>query len=110
MNLRAGFSRVDITPPPGLPMGGYAARTDVATGVLDPLSCRAVTLQGSGAPLVLVALDLIHVAAPWAGDLRRRVAGALATEPERVLVAATHTHSGPGVFRSAPVAGEGIAS
>jgi hypothetical protein len=110
MNLRAGFSRVDITPPPGLPMGGYAARIDVATGVLDPLSCRAVTLQGSGAPLVLVALDLIHVAAPWASDLRRRVAGALATEPERVLVAATHTHSGPGVFRSAPLAGEGIAS
>lgn len=98
MTLRAGFAVAEIAPGPGLPMGGYAARSGVARGSLDPLQCRAAVIEAGGAPLVFVALDLLHVSGPWASDLRARIAAALDGEAGRVLVAATHTHSGPAVF------------
>ena len=42
--FRAGFARVDATPPPGLPLVGYFT-TRIADGVLDPLyiDCVAVS-------------------------------------------------------------------
>jgi len=100
MRTRAGFARVDVTPPLALPMAGYAARAGVAVGVLDPL-CGRVAVLGERRPLVLVALDALLVSEPWAGGLRGRLAAALATERERVLVAATHTHAGPAAFGGA---------
>jgi len=56
--LAAGFARADITPAPGIHMGGYWGRTSGATGVHDPLWARALVL-GSGVDRIgLVALDL----------------------------------------------------
>jgi hypothetical protein len=79
-------------------MGGYAVRSGVARGSLDPLQCRVAVVGAGDASLVLVALDLLQVSGPWARELRDRIAAALETEMTRVLVAATHTHSGPAVF------------
>jgi neutral ceramidase len=43
--LQAGAAVVDITPPIGFPMWGYAARHDAPSlGTLDPLKARAVVL------------------------------------------------------------------
>ena len=42
--LLAGAASVDITPPPGLMMCGYAARTESATGTHDPLTARALVI------------------------------------------------------------------
>lgn len=42
--FKAGVAKVDITPPAGLPMYGYFGRTQPATGTLDPLYARVVTL------------------------------------------------------------------
>lgn len=100
MRLRAGFARADITPVPGLPMGGYAARMGVAEGVLDALACRVAVLSDGAAPIVAAVVDLVYVAGPWAASVRRRIAADLGTSEDRVLLAATHTHSGPAVFRS----------
>ncbi len=102
MVLTWGFGMRDITPPIGLPMGGYAARSGPAIGVLDALSCRAAVCSGTagGGPLVLVSLDLLCVAEPWVARLRRRIALAAGCDTAAVLVAATHTHAGPAVFGS----------
>lgn len=98
--LRMGFAQCDITPPLGLPLGGYAARLSPAEGVLDPLFCRVAFFDNGAAPLAVVVLDLVYVSASWVGRVRMRAAGRLGIRPERLLVAATHTHAGPGVFRS----------
>ena len=98
--LRVGFGGCDITPPVGLPLGGYGARLSPADGILDPLFCRAVVFDDGRAPIALVVLDLVHVSASWVARVRGRMAELFGLRPERVLVTATHTHAGPGVFRS----------
>src|SRR5439155_14050598 len=59
--LRAGVAKVDITPPPGLPMYGYFDRiknNQLATGTLDPLEARALVLEAGDRRAALVTLDL----------------------------------------------------
>jgi neutral ceramidase len=97
--LRAGVAVRDITPPLGLPLGGYGARVGGADGILDPLACRALMLD-DGEPVAIVVLDLIHVFGTWAAAVKQRAKEAVGVTPDRVLIAATHTHAGPGVFRS----------
>ncbi len=53
-NLRAGAARVDITPPIGGPMSGYAKRTKPSQTIDDPLFSKALVLD-DGSRRVLVA-------------------------------------------------------
>ena len=92
--LRAGVAKVDITPPPGQRLWGFAARVDPASGVLDPLYARVLVLEGGGKCVALVALDLGRPFGP-ASLARLRAAAAKSSGISYVLVAASHTHSGP---------------
>lgn len=93
--LTAGFARADITPEPGIHMGGYWGRTSGATGVHDPLWARAMVL-GSGADRIgLVALDLVGLSAATVAQMRQAAAAAAGLSADRLLVCCTHTHAGP---------------
>jgi neutral ceramidase len=103
VRLKAGASRVDITPQPGLPMYGFANRKSGATGVLDPLMARVLVLEAGDTRLALVTLDLGEPPAPeWIARLRDRVAKTSGIS--YTLVAATHTHSGPDMRDAYPPA------
>ncbi|HUI25910.1 MAG TPA: neutral/alkaline non-lysosomal ceramidase N-terminal domain-containing protein, partial [Candidatus Kryptonia bacterium] len=110
MTLRAGFASCDITPPFGLPLGGYGARVAGADATLDPLCCRAVVLDDGRSTIAIVVLDLVHVFGEWVARVRSRLASDLGIAAERVLIAATHTHSGPGTFRSTTARDDRIAA
>jgi hypothetical protein len=101
VSLALAIAVHDITPAPGLPMGGYAARTAPAQATLDPLTCRVAVVRAGGQTAALVVLDLLYVRDPWATATRRRIAQRLRTEPAAVMIAATHTHAGPAVFGAA---------
>ena len=103
MSLRFSIATGDITPPAGLPMGGYAARVDVATGAIDPLRCCAAVVSDASATVALVVLDLVYVRADWSAPLRESIGQRLGCAADNVMVAATHTHAGPAVFHSALV-------
>jgi len=92
--LRAGVARVALEPPVGGPMMGYGARTGGARGFRDPLFARALYLAEGGDCLWL-ELDVCLLAASQADAVRRRVAERIGVPARRVLVACTHTHSGP---------------
>jgi Neutral/alkaline non-lysosomal ceramidase, N-terminal len=92
--LHAGVARVDVTPPVGVRMAGFSGRTMPSLAVHDPLYARCLALDDGRTRAALVALDLIYADADIVADVRRRVAG-LGLTPESVLVAASHTHSGP---------------
>jgi len=98
--LRVGFGRRDITPALGLPLGGYGARLGGAAAVLDRLFCQAAVFDDGREVIAMVALDLVHVFGNWVARVRSQIHRHLGIGADRVLVAAIHTHAGPGVFRS----------
>jgi hypothetical protein len=101
--LRAGFARTDITPGRDLDLMGYEFRGERLPpgneGVRDPLFARALVIDDGATRGVVVSLDLAVVSTPFARRLREAVAGAADTGAARVIVAATHTHSGPDLGR-----------
>ncbi|WEX08761.1 alkaline ceramidase [Chelativorans sp. AA-79] len=85
--IRAGVAAVDVTPPAGLAMSGFAARTLPARGAHDPLTVRGLAVEDTA---VAVA-DVIGLHHEMSARIRRRC-----TLPdERVIVAALHNHGGP---------------
>ena len=88
--LGAGVARVEITPPVGHVMGGYAARQGPSTGVHDPLYATVLLLKAGGVSVAIVSCDLRSLPSERIINLarERRLA-------DHVLLAATHTHSGP---------------
>lgn len=91
--LRLGFSKSDITPPPGTVLGGYAGLRP-CEGAHDPLYCKAVLLEQDGTRYALISLDLACVDE----SLYLRLAdtlGELGITKERLLVCAIHSHAAP---------------
>ena len=57
--MQAGSAKVDITPPKGVPMGGYLARTQPADGIHDPLFARALVLDDGRLRVAVVCCALL---------------------------------------------------
>lgn len=94
--LKAGVSSVDITPPLGLPLRAWAARTATAKKIHDPLTATALVFDdSSGGLAALVALDLPHVGRGLTDAVRARVQATTGIPTDAVLLNASHTHSGP---------------
>jgi hypothetical protein len=98
--FRASAAVIDVTPPIGFPLGGYMLRTGVSTGTLDPILARLLLLTSGDDALLLVSLDWVHIDGRWAGGVQRAVETETGISGDRIIITATHTHSGPAVFRS----------
>jgi neutral ceramidase len=85
--LMIGVAVEDITPPPGLAMAGFGARTAPAKGAHDPLTVRAIAVGET----VLAVADVIGLHE----DLCARVRRAAPLPDAHVALTATHTHGGP---------------
>jgi hypothetical protein len=99
--LRAGVAKVDITPPPGLPMYGYMDRTQLSTGTLDPLYARILVLKVDKTQMAAIALDLGRTFGP-ASLARLRNQLAKKCDISYLLITASHTHSGPNILDEYP--------
>jgi neutral ceramidase len=96
----AGAAKVDITPPPGYPMGGHSIGGRVSRGYWTRLYARAFYFQDTrGNRLILVSCDLFAIPA----GLQRAVAHDLKIPPESLILSATHTHHGPAGYTSSSV-------
>ncbi len=85
--VMAGAAVIDITPPPGQLMCGYAARTEPATGAHDPLTARALAVDDTA----IVVADVLGLHEDSCARIRARSGFA----DDRVVVIATHTHGAP---------------
>lgn len=95
--MRAGTARRRITPPTGIPMGGFGFRDHGADGVRDDLFVRCLWLEeeATGNRLLILALD-VHAlddatVTAWKASIERQ----WGVPPSAVLLSATHSHSGP---------------
>jgi len=94
--LAAGFGERVINPPFGADLCGYGFYLDrKAAFVLDDLKVRALFLSDGEAGLMLIACDLVGLSVEFSDRLRARIAAALGLPIFRILLACTHTHSGP---------------
>lgn len=85
--MRVGAAIVDITPPLGLAMAGFGARTLPAAGTHDPITARAVVVDDTA----LAVADVIGLSAETCARVRTRCC----LPAERVVLAALHSHGGP---------------
>jgi hypothetical protein len=87
-------AKVDITPTQPCMMSGYAGRTNLSTGVHDPLSARAVAFEHNGKRLVLVSSDIIGYY-KTVDHMRSAILDACKLKPEELVLTAIHTHAAP---------------
>lgn len=85
--IEAGAACIDITPPPGLQLCGFAARSLPAIAAHDALTARAVAVNDTA----LLIADVIGIDAAMSLRIRQRCV----LPTETVVVAALHTHGGP---------------
>ena len=93
--MKAGVAQLEITPPPGGELSGFALRVQPATGVLDPLYVRALHLREGAERLLWLHCDLIGLNENTVARFRRWARQTLGLGGPQVLLTATHTHSGP---------------
>ncbi len=108
-HLLVGAASVDITPPPGFPMGGYSFAGRFSRGHWMRLRARAFYFRDvEGNSLALVSCDLYAIPA----GLQQMVAANLHPKPgqngksvpdlsrQNLILTATHTHQSPGNYMS----------
>ena len=94
MSYEMGIRRLDVTPPVGTFLAGYAARTEPSTGVYHPLTATVVALNDGKTSLLIVSIE-------WLGfydraeAVRRVIHEATGVAADHVLLLGTHTHCGP---------------
>ena len=94
--ILAGAARIDITPEFGVPLMGYGARVGGATAIADRIHARALSLESHlHHPILVVSAELCLISSAQANDLRGRIASKTGVPTDAILVACTHTHSGP---------------
>ncbi len=97
-SLRAGSAAATITPPLGTPMAGYLTER-WAEGVLDDVTAQAVAMESDQGASVIIGCDLIGIPNEMADWVREDVSSQTGVPRDSIIVAATHTHTGPSVPR-----------
>jgi sugar phosphate isomerase/epimerase len=97
--LRAGVAVVDITPPIGYRMSGYFYER-LSTAVMNPLRAKAIVLRQQDQSAALVFCDLIGLSREVTSRARKQASEKTGIPPENILIAATHSHTGPLYFGS----------
>jgi len=113
--LDAGAARVPLRVPAGAPLAGYGSIArrllipDVfgryphafwfkpSEGERDLLAARALVLESGGVRVALATVDLLAIDRAFTADVERRLTAA-GVRPLTLIVAASHTHSGPGAY------------
>jgi hypothetical protein len=93
---KAGVAKVAITPKEPMWMAGYGNRTKPSEGVLHELSAKALAIEdASGARSVIVTADILGFSSDMAEVVAGRVQKNYGVPRSRLVLSASHTHSGP---------------
>ena len=96
-DLTAGVAVIDITPPLSYRMSGYFNER-LSTGTLNPLHAKAVILRQGKDSAALAFCDIIGLSLDVSSRVRRQAAEKTGIPAANILIAATHTHTGPLYF------------
>ena len=92
--MKAGFAKIDITPPLGAILCGYY-HPRYADHVIEPLYATALAFSDRENTVLAISLDLLKMMQQDADVIRARIAEHVGVPFEAVFLACTHTHTGP---------------
>jgi hypothetical protein len=102
-----GTSCIDVTPPVGIFLSGFAGRNQPSDGVYHPLSAVVSFLSDGNTEVLLVSME-------WLGfyDLtepfREAMSAVTGVPPARIFLLASHTHCGPALPRPVDIRRHGV--
>ena len=91
--FKAGFARVDATPPLGIPIPGYF-KMRIADGSLDPLIIECVAISDGTNAALIYSVDDVHLTNPFFKKAFPAITAATGVPRDRIYVHSTHTHTG----------------
>ena len=95
--MKAGFSRVNMNPPPGTRMMGFGAR-DRGPGsesIRDDIFVRALYLSHGGDEAVILSLDMCFIGREDSDRYKGVIGRLLDLSPRQILLNSSHSHVGP---------------
>lgn len=98
--FKAGFARVDITPPLGTFMPGYY-QVRRAKSVLDPLEINMVAFADGARTALIAQVDTEELSDEIADVMRATIEKATGVHRDAILLHASHTHDGGHLAMSA---------
>lgn len=97
--LKAGFARLDITPPLGAPLSGYFYERSLK-GILDPLEINAVAVSNGESTVLLMAIDFIGIYMDHINKLKELITQRTGVPAEHIFIASLHQHTSCCIGRS----------
>lgn len=90
--LKAGFARLDVTPPLGSELAGYFS-VRLAEGILDPIYLNAVAIGNGEDTLIIITSDFLSIMEVFATRIRNMIADATGVQADHIMVTALHQHT-----------------
>ena len=94
--LKAGFGRVNITPPMGVDIVGYFIKRN-ADGVLDELEANAVALALGDKKVLLMSVDHCGLFKSIIDGFKSAINEQTGVCIDAIYIHSTHTHTGPAI-------------
>ena len=90
--LKAGFARVDVTPPLGSFLAGYF-EARFAEGILDPIQLNAIALSDEKESVLIITSDFLGIRENYATPIRQKIAERTGVPADHIMVTALHQHT-----------------
>lgn len=90
--LKAGFARVDVTPPLGTFVSGYF-EARFADGILDPIELNAIAMGNDEKTVLIITADMLGICEQYAQKIRTLIEQRTGIAADHVMIAALHQHT-----------------
>ncbi|MEW6161007.1 MAG: neutral/alkaline non-lysosomal ceramidase N-terminal domain-containing protein, partial [Verrucomicrobiota bacterium] len=98
-----GVAKIDITPDYPIRLTGYASRKTESEGVAQKLWAKAIAIGSDRqGPAILITVDNCGVCANVIEEIASRLKAKIGLPREKLVVASSHTHTGPMITGFAP--------
>lgn len=89
-----GVGGEDVTPPVGIYLAGFAARTEPSTAVYHPLKANAIAIDDGNDPLIIASAEILGFY-EHTEEVRSRISALTGVVPANIVLSGSHTHCGP---------------
>lgn len=101
-DVKAGFSRVNITPPMGIDISGYYIKR-IADGVLDELEINTLAVSKDGNTVLLMAVDAMGMNKEYVDSMKEYITAATDIPTDAIFIHSTHSHTTARLGNGAPL-------